>query len=154
MKLKKGCVAVQLGLENGPFQRFVIPISHLHNPYFQRLLVIDGELYGYQTSGPLMIPCSIKHFLCLQQCIATESTIVTTATTLLLPCYICYCWAPKLWPKLKKCIFYEYLICVKIQTRSPKSAQIYDGHNSRRHNDYKFLITLLNHPVLQSISNT
>ncbi|KAL2521269.1 CASP-like protein [Forsythia ovata] len=38
MKLKKGCMAVQVGLENGPFQRFVIPISYLCNPFFQRLL--------------------------------------------------------------------------------------------------------------------
>ncbi|CAI9753047.1 unnamed protein product [Fraxinus pennsylvanica] len=69
MKLEKGRVPVQVGLENGPFQRFVIPISYLKNPYFQRLLDRAGEFYGYQTSGLLMIPSSVEDFLHLERCI-------------------------------------------------------------------------------------
>ncbi|KAL2521270.1 Auxin-responsive protein SAUR32 [Forsythia ovata] len=67
MKLKKGCVAVQVGLQNGPFQRFVIPISYLHNPLFHRLLDRAHEFYGYHTNGPLMLPCSVEDFLHLQR---------------------------------------------------------------------------------------
>ncbi|CAI9758353.1 unnamed protein product [Fraxinus pennsylvanica] len=73
MKLKKGCVAVKVGLENGPFQRFVIPISYLHNPLFQRLLDRACEFYGYHTSGPLMLPCSVEDFLHLQRRIERDA---------------------------------------------------------------------------------
>ncbi|CAA3024388.1 auxin-induced 6B-like [Olea europaea subsp. europaea] len=75
MKLKKGCVAVQVGLENGPFQRFVIPISYLHNPLFQRLLDRASEFYGYHTSGPLMLPCSVEDFVHLQRQIEMGATM-------------------------------------------------------------------------------
>ncbi|KAJ6349241.1 hypothetical protein OIU77_006761 [Salix suchowensis] len=38
-KVKKGCIAVRVGLEeeDGGFQRFVIPISYLYHPLFKRL---------------------------------------------------------------------------------------------------------------------
>ncbi|CAI9758352.1 unnamed protein product [Fraxinus pennsylvanica] len=62
MKLKKGCVTVQVGLENGLFQRFVISISYLHDPLFQRL-----EFYDYDTTRPLMLPCSVEDFVHLQR---------------------------------------------------------------------------------------
>ncbi|GMP26502.1 hypothetical protein CsSME_00002913 [Camellia sinensis var. sinensis] len=40
MKVKKGWLAVRVGLEDedGGFQRFVIPISYLYHPLFKRLL--------------------------------------------------------------------------------------------------------------------
>ncbi|KAG6398525.1 hypothetical protein SASPL_139989 [Salvia splendens] len=40
MKVKKGCLAVQVGLEDedGGFKRFSIPISYLYHPLFQKLL--------------------------------------------------------------------------------------------------------------------
>ncbi|KAL8045055.1 hypothetical protein ABFX02_08G087600 [Erythranthe guttata] len=77
MKMKKGWVAVQVGLANdihdqdqdyyfSSFQRFVIPISYLYNPLFQRLLDRASEIYGYQTNGPLMLPCSVDDFIHLR----------------------------------------------------------------------------------------
>ncbi|KAL0332625.1 UNVERIFIED_CONTAM: hypothetical protein Scaly_2164000 [Sesamum calycinum] len=67
LKLKKGWVAVQVGLpKNDPdfcsLQRFSIPISYLYNPLFQRLLDKACELYGYQADGPVMLPCSVDDF--------------------------------------------------------------------------------------------
>ncbi|KAA8547060.1 hypothetical protein F0562_003489 [Nyssa sinensis] len=58
MKVKKGWLAVQVGLEeeDGCFQRFVIPISYLYHPLFQRLLDKAHEVYGYHTTGPLKLP--------------------------------------------------------------------------------------------------
>ncbi|KAI3451590.1 hypothetical protein Pfo_008255, partial [Paulownia fortunei] len=73
MKLKKGWVAVQVGLAKNDqnqdycaFQRFSIPISYLYNPLFQRLLDKAGELYGYHGTGPIMLPCSVEDFLRLR----------------------------------------------------------------------------------------
>ncbi|KAL8473495.1 hypothetical protein ACS0TY_030359 [Phlomoides rotata] len=75
MKVKKGWLAVQVGLANAnddqiqdyfAFQRFLIPISYLYNPLFQRLLDEASEIYDYQSSGPLMLPCSIEDFLRLR----------------------------------------------------------------------------------------
>ncbi|KAL0332626.1 UNVERIFIED_CONTAM: Auxin-responsive protein SAUR15 [Sesamum calycinum] len=58
MKVKKGWMAVQVGLEDedGGFQRFSIPISYLYHPLFQRLLDKAREVYGYHADGPLMLP--------------------------------------------------------------------------------------------------
>lgn len=79
MKVKKGCVAVQVGLANQDqdqnqnqnqdyyFRRFVIPISYLYNPLFQTLLEKSSEIYDYQITGPLMLPCSPDNFLHLIQ---------------------------------------------------------------------------------------
>ncbi|EYU20633.1 hypothetical protein MIMGU_mgv1a018099mg [Erythranthe guttata] len=75
MKLKKGWLVVQVGLseicndENQNFcgfQRFYVPISYLYNPLFQKLLEEASEIYGYQTTGPLMLPCSVEEFLLLR----------------------------------------------------------------------------------------
>ncbi|KAL8473500.1 hypothetical protein ACS0TY_030364 [Phlomoides rotata] len=75
MKVKKGWVGVKVGLGNAnddqiqeysAFQTFSIPISHLYNPLFQRLLDKASEIYGYQSSGPLMLPCSVEDFLHLR----------------------------------------------------------------------------------------
>ncbi|KAL5704317.1 hypothetical protein ACHQM5_022762 [Ranunculus cassubicifolius] len=65
MKVKKGCIAVRVGVDDGEagFQRFVIPISYLYNPLFQRLLEKAKETYGYHTTGALKLPCSIDDFL-------------------------------------------------------------------------------------------
>ncbi|CAA0833882.1 SAUR-like auxin-responsive protein family [Striga hermonthica] len=74
MKVKKGCVAVQVGLEdddNG-FQRFSIPISYLYHPLFQILLDKAREVYGYNASGPLVLPCSVDDFLHLRWRIRRE----------------------------------------------------------------------------------
>ncbi|KAL8473501.1 hypothetical protein ACS0TY_030366 [Phlomoides rotata] len=77
MKVKKGCVGVKVGLANAnanddliqdysEFQTFSIPISYLYNPLFQRLLDKASDIFGYQSSGPLMLPCSVEDFLRLQ----------------------------------------------------------------------------------------
>ncbi|KAF9666022.1 hypothetical protein SADUNF_Sadunf16G0185700 [Salix dunnii] len=67
-KVKKGWLAVRVGLEDedGGFQRFVIPISYLYHPLFKHLLEKAHEVYGYHTSGPLRVPCSVDDFLHLR----------------------------------------------------------------------------------------
>ncbi|KAL0449862.1 UNVERIFIED_CONTAM: hypothetical protein Slati_1542600 [Sesamum latifolium] len=73
-KVKKGRVVVYVGLthddndeQNRDHRRFVIPISYLYHPDFRTLLDRAREIYGYQTTGPLMLPCSIDDFLRIQR---------------------------------------------------------------------------------------
>ncbi|EYU20632.1 hypothetical protein MIMGU_mgv1a024350mg [Erythranthe guttata] len=84
MKVKKGWVVVQVGLggtindENqdcscNELTRFVIPISYLYNPLFERLLDKAREAYGYHAPGPLVLPCSIDDFLHIQTRIETST---------------------------------------------------------------------------------
>ncbi|KAH7520562.1 auxin-responsive protein SAUR32 [Ziziphus jujuba] len=75
MKVKKGWLAVQVGLEDedGGFQRFTIPISYLYHPLFKKLLEKAHEVYGYHTTGPLRLPCSVDDFLHLRWRIEKES---------------------------------------------------------------------------------
>ncbi|KAK9167604.1 hypothetical protein Scep_002795 [Stephania cephalantha] len=76
MKVKKGWLAVIVGLEDdveSGFQRFVIPISYLYHPLFKRLLEKSKEIYGYHTTGPLRLPCSVDDFLHLRWCVERES---------------------------------------------------------------------------------
>lgn len=78
LKLKKGWVAVHVGLEDeddeGGFNRFSIPISYLYHPLFQRLLDEAREIYGYNyTSGPLRLPCSVEDFVHLRWRIERET---------------------------------------------------------------------------------
>ncbi|CAA0839479.1 SAUR-like auxin-responsive protein family [Striga hermonthica] len=78
MKVKKGWVAVQVGLEDdyedhARFHRFSIPISYLYHPLFHNLLDKAREIYGYNTSGPLVLPCSVDDFLHLRWRIERET---------------------------------------------------------------------------------
>ncbi|KAI8535583.1 hypothetical protein RHMOL_Rhmol10G0185500 [Rhododendron molle] len=75
-KVKKGWLAVRVGLEDedGGFQRFVIPISYLYHPLLNRLLERAHEIYGYHTTGPLRLPCSVDDFLHLRWQIERETT--------------------------------------------------------------------------------
>ncbi|KAF7840167.1 auxin-induced protein 6B-like [Senna tora] len=76
MKVKKGWLAVQVGVEeedDGNTQRFVIPISYLYHPLFRRLLDKAYDVYGYHTDGPLKLPCSVDDFLHLRWRIEKES---------------------------------------------------------------------------------
>ncbi|GAB4835511.1 hypothetical protein Ancab_000420 [Ancistrocladus abbreviatus] len=66
VKVKKGSLAVQVGLEDEDVQRFVIPISYLYHPLFSTLLEKAREVYGYRVSGPLHLPCSADDFLHLR----------------------------------------------------------------------------------------
>ncbi|KAK4264661.1 hypothetical protein QN277_025806 [Acacia crassicarpa] len=79
MKVKKGWLAVEVGLEeeeddgeHGGTRRFVIPISYLHHPLFRRLLDKAYEAYGYHSDGPLKLPCSVDDFLHLRWRIEKE----------------------------------------------------------------------------------
>ncbi|KAE9608649.1 putative small auxin-up RNA [Lupinus albus] len=72
MKVKKGWLVVEVGLEDGQFQRFVIPISYLYHALFKHLLDKAYEVYGYHTNGPLKLPCSIDEFLHLRWRIEKE----------------------------------------------------------------------------------
>ncbi|KAJ8461443.1 hypothetical protein OPV22_034369 [Ensete ventricosum] len=74
-KVKKGWLAVRVGLEGeeGGFRRFVIPIAYLHHPHFTRLLEAAREVYGFRSSGPLKLPCSVDDFLHLRWLIERES---------------------------------------------------------------------------------
>ncbi|EHA8587333.1 Auxin-induced protein 6B [Cocos nucifera] len=75
MKVKKGWLAVRVGLEDdeGGYRRFVIPISYLYHPLFKRLLESAQEVYGFRSSGPLKLPCSVDDFLHLRWLIDRES---------------------------------------------------------------------------------
>ncbi|XP_004503001.1 auxin-responsive protein SAUR32-like [Cicer arietinum] len=78
MKVKKGWLAVQVGLEEEEeggsiSQKFVIPISYLYHPLFKRLLDKAYDVYGYHTDGPLKLPCSVDDFLHLRWIIEKES---------------------------------------------------------------------------------
>ncbi|KAH7655743.1 Small auxin-up RNA protein [Dioscorea alata] len=75
MKVKKGWLAVRVGLEEdeGGFIRFVIPISYLYHPLFKRLLEAAHEAYGYHSTGPLKLPCSVDDFLHLRWLIEREA---------------------------------------------------------------------------------
>ncbi|XP_038983666.1 auxin-responsive protein SAUR32-like [Phoenix dactylifera] len=75
MKVKKGWLAVRVGLEDDEagFRRFVIPISYLYHPLFKRLLESAQEVYGFHSSGPLKLPCSVDDFLHLRWLIERES---------------------------------------------------------------------------------
>ncbi|XP_054807785.1 auxin-induced protein 6B-like [Prosopis cineraria] len=81
MKVKKGWLAVQVGLEEeddddgdrgAAARRFVIPISYLYHPLFRRLLDKAYEVYGYHSDGPLKLPCSVDDFLHLRWRIEKE----------------------------------------------------------------------------------
>ncbi|KAK1393057.1 Auxin-induced protein 6B [Heracleum sosnowskyi] len=75
MKVKKGWIAVEVGLEeeNERPAKFVIPISYLCSPLFRQLLDRAHEVYGYHICGPLKLPCSIDEFIHLRWRIEKES---------------------------------------------------------------------------------
>ncbi|WOL13738.1 auxin-responsive protein SAUR32-like [Canna indica] len=81
MKAKKGSLTVRVGLEEedgedagSGFRKFVVPISYLYHPLFRRLLEAAQEVYGYHSSGPLKLPCSVDDFLHLRWLIERESS--------------------------------------------------------------------------------
>ncbi|XP_039044978.1 indole-3-acetic acid-induced protein ARG7-like [Hibiscus syriacus] len=76
-KAKKGWLAVEVGRpedddEQG-FQRFPIPISYLYHPLFQQLLDKAREVYDYDTTGPLKLPCSVDDFLSIRRRVEKDS---------------------------------------------------------------------------------
>ncbi|GAB2277264.1 hypothetical protein Dimus_011970 [Dionaea muscipula] len=74
-KVKKGSLVVQVGLEgDADVKKFVIPIAYLYHPLFNNLLDQTYEMYGYQTHGPLRLPCSADDFIHLRWRIEKEYT--------------------------------------------------------------------------------
>jgi SAUR family protein len=78
MKVKKGWLAVQVGLEEeqevgSASQKFVIPISYLYHPLFKNLLDQAYDVYGYHTNGLLKLPCSVDDFVHFRWRIEKES---------------------------------------------------------------------------------
>ncbi|XP_057514470.1 auxin-responsive protein SAUR32-like [Actinidia eriantha] len=54
-----GCFSVYVGPER---QRFVIKTEHANHPLFQLLLEDAEREYGYNSEGPLLIPCDVDLF--------------------------------------------------------------------------------------------
>ncbi|KAI0498818.1 hypothetical protein KFK09_019713 [Dendrobium nobile] len=77
-KVKKGWLVVIIGLDgddnsnSGGRRRFAIPITYLHHPRFQQLLEAAHEAYGYASTGPLKLPCTVDDFLRLQWLVEHE----------------------------------------------------------------------------------
>ncbi|GFZ17347.1 hypothetical protein Acr_26g0006170 [Actinidia rufa] len=55
----EGCFAVYVGPER---QRFVIKTEHANHPLFKCLLEDAEREYGYNSEGPLLIPCDVDLF--------------------------------------------------------------------------------------------
>ena len=77
-KVKKGWLAVRVGQaqaeqQGDGFRRFVIPIAYLYHPLFQRLLEAARDTYGYNSAGPLWLPCSVDDFLRLRALVDRET---------------------------------------------------------------------------------
>jgi SAUR family protein len=70
-KVKKGWLAVRVDEDQ---RRFVIPIAYLYHPLFRRLLEAAREAYGYHSSGPLRLPCSVDEFLRLRALVERDNS--------------------------------------------------------------------------------
>jgi SAUR family protein len=70
-KVKKGWLAVRVDEDQ---RRFVIPIAYLYHPLFRRLLEAAREAYGYHSSGPLRLPCSVDEFLRLRALVEPDTS--------------------------------------------------------------------------------
>lgn len=93
MKIKKGWVTVEVGREEEEdkgSQKFTVPISHLHHPLFGCLLDKAKEVYGYHSSGPLRIPCSVDEFIAIRLQIEQKHGRARSFFHLL-PCSTCQC---------------------------------------------------------------
>ncbi|CAA7395178.1 unnamed protein product [Spirodela intermedia] len=74
-KVKKGWMVVSVGLDDGggtTLRRFMIPISYLRHPLFRGLLEAAQDVYGFPSTGPLKLPCSVDDFLHLRWLIERE----------------------------------------------------------------------------------
>ncbi|CAM0943866.1 unnamed protein product [Alopecurus aequalis] len=70
-KVKKGWLAVRVDDDQ---RRFVIPIVYLYHPLFRRLLEAARDTYGYESAGPLRLPCSVDEFLCLRGLVERDTS--------------------------------------------------------------------------------
>ncbi|KAF5743673.1 hypothetical protein HS088_TW08G00258 [Tripterygium wilfordii] len=55
----EGCFAVYVGAEK---QRFIIKTEFANHPLFKMLLENAESEYGYDSSGPILIPCNVDLF--------------------------------------------------------------------------------------------
>ncbi|KAG6501330.1 hypothetical protein ZIOFF_041209 [Zingiber officinale] len=93
MKIKKGWVTVEVGREeegDKGSEKFMVPLSHLHHPLFGSLLDKAKEVYGYHSSGPLRIPCSVYEFIAVRLQIEQKHRRARSSFHLL-PCSTCQC---------------------------------------------------------------
>ncbi|KAF6140317.1 hypothetical protein GIB67_031073 [Kingdonia uniflora] len=74
IQLKKGCITVRVGLEEGKFEKRAIPISYLEHPRFKRLLETAQDVYGFQSKGLIKLPCSIEEFNQLRSLIERDGS--------------------------------------------------------------------------------
>jgi SAUR family protein len=86
-KVKKGWLAVRVGDDEqqehghvGGFRRFVIPIAYLYHPLFRRLLEAARDAYGYDSSGPLRLLCSVDEFLRLRALVERDTHSAHTSS--------------------------------------------------------------------------
>ncbi|XP_057529600.1 auxin-responsive protein SAUR40-like [Amaranthus tricolor] len=56
----KGCLSVYVGPDK---QRFVLKIECTNHPLFRMLLEEAESVYGFQSDGPLLLPCEVHIFL-------------------------------------------------------------------------------------------
>jgi SAUR family protein len=56
----EGCFTVYVGPKK---QRFVIKTEYVNHPLFQMLLEEAKSEYGYNSGGPLTLPCDVDHFV-------------------------------------------------------------------------------------------
>lgn len=65
----KGHVAVYVGVHNKEKKRYVVPLSCLSHPAFQKLLVRAEEEFGFNhPMGGLTIPCDEQTFAHMVGC--------------------------------------------------------------------------------------
>ncbi|KAJ8529149.1 hypothetical protein K7X08_035984 [Anisodus acutangulus] len=57
---KQGCFSVYVGPEK---QRFVIRTEYVNHPLFKMLLEEAESEFGYNSKGPLALPCDVDYFL-------------------------------------------------------------------------------------------
>lgn len=55
----EGCFSVYVGPQR---QRFVVKTQYLNHPLFKMLLEEAESEFGYDTQGPLMLPCNVDIF--------------------------------------------------------------------------------------------
>lgn len=55
----EGCFSVYVGPQK---QRFVIKTEYVNHPLFKLLLEEAESEYGFQSEGPLVLPCKVDHF--------------------------------------------------------------------------------------------
>ncbi|KAK9111534.1 hypothetical protein Scep_019053 [Stephania cephalantha] len=84
---KKGCLSVTVGSSDDREKvkessggdegtRFDVPIWQLSHPLFEPLLDRAHEVYGYDVSGPLRLPCSPDELLQVQSRIERDSNFL------------------------------------------------------------------------------